>query len=341
MAPKEWQSEDIQRLASGYWASAALHALVSTGLAQELAAGPATAAELARIRELSPRATGMLLTAGLALELLVKQGEWFSLAPGVTALLSADSPRSMANAVLHLGDLMGDWAKLTRCVKTGQPVERRPAGEANQGQQPERAHFYRAMRDLARNQAPGMAARIGLSPGQRVLDLGGGPGVYGLTFADEVEDLSATVFDLPQSEAHFREESAVHPRGAGVRFLPGDFRKDHLGGPYDVVWLSQVLHGEGPEGCRHLVALAAEALAPGGALWVQEFVLEPDDPKPPWPALFSLNMLVNTENGQSYTAEDIRGFMEAAGLVDTVYAGPTRPGGPAGLVRGVKPLPRT
>jgi hypothetical protein len=71
-------------------------------------------------------------------------------------------------------------------------------------------------------------------------------------------------------------------------------------------------------------------------LWVQEFVLDPVQPAHPWPALFALNMLINTQAGRSYTAAELSGFMEQAGLVEAHYAGPTKPGGPAGLMRGIK-----
>ena len=122
-----------------------------------------------------------------------------------------------------------------------------------------------------------------------------------------------------------------------MRFIAGDYQEAGLEGPYDVVWLSQVLHGEGPQECRALVAKAASALKPGGALWVQEFVVEPDAPGHPWPALFSLNMLVNTEEGQGYTAPEICGFMAQAGLTGGAFEGPTREGSLASLVRGYKP----
>ena len=104
--------------------------------------------------------------------------------------------------------------------------------------------------------------------------------------------------------------------------MPGTTRRTTWAALYDVVWLSQVLHGEGPGECRRLVAKATSALKPGGALWVQEFVVDTEAPEHSWPALFSLNMLVNTEDGQGYTAADICGFMEHAGLTGCAFDGP-------------------
>lgn len=337
MSPKQWKPEDVSRLASGFWASATLHAAVRTGVAARLAQeGPATADELASALGLDPRATRMLLIGMHALELAVKQGEAYALALGLDTLLDPDAPHSLSNMALHMSDLMPVWAQLAGSVRSGKPVEQ-PEKTQDNGEPAGRAHFYRAMRDISRQQATGTAARLGLASGQSLLDLAGGPGVYGLTFADETPGLMATVFDLPGAQPYFQEEAARHARGGEVRFIAGDYQKDDLGGPYDVVWLSQVLHGEGPQECRRLVAKAASALKPGGVLWVQEFVVDPEEPKHPWPALFSLNMLVNTEDGQGYTAEDICGFMQAAGLTRCAFDGPTREGSPASLVRGFKP----
>jgi hypothetical protein len=234
-----------------------------------------------------------------------------------------------------MADMVADWAKLAECVRTGRPVERpRPAeGEPS----PQRDHFYRAMRDLARQQAEGLAARLGLEPGRRLLDLGGGPGVYACTFASEVPGLEAAVFDLPGAREHFLAERARHPGAELVEFVAGDYRSEPVGGPYHVVWISQVLHGAGPAECRQLMHKAAEALAPGGVLWVQEFIVDPTGQGHLFPALFGLNMLVNTSEGRSYTREEIAEMMAAAGLAEIGYHGPTAEGSPAQLMRAAKP----
>jgi ubiquinone/menaquinone biosynthesis C-methylase UbiE len=339
MSKREWKAEDLMRLGSGYWSAVALQAGVQTGLLLELVAGPAAADDLAQRLGLDPRATAQLCLGLKAIGVLEEGGQVLALHPDLVRFMDPDSPRSKVNYVRHMADMVPAWAQLARCVRTGKPVPPpdKP-GERGEGQDPpERTHFYLAMRDIAVEQAPGLAGRMGLAGGQSLLDLAGGPGVYALTFAQETPGLEATVFDLPQAEPYFRREAARRPGGDKVGFIVGDYLKDGLGGPYDVIWVSQVLHGEGPGTCRELVAKAAGALKPGGALWVQEFLLGPEAPKHPWPALFTLNMLINTDDGQSYTVGEVIGFMEAAGLVDCAYLGPTKEGGPAALIKGVKP----
>ncbi|MGD9124470.1 MAG: methyltransferase [Desulfarculaceae bacterium] len=338
MERKPWTLERLWKTANNYWTTCALHAGVQTGLTALLAQeGAATAGDLAARLDLDKRGLGMLLTALASLGLLKKDGPVYSLAPEAVPWFLPDGPEDMSNYVMHMADMTADWAQLAQCIKSGRPVERKRS-EDEKGPQPQRDHFYRAMRDLARRQASGLASRLGLKPGQRLLDLAGGPGVYGLTFAGEVEGLIATVFDLPQAERMFQEEAALHPAvQSRVRFEPGNFEQDPLGGPYDVVWLSQVLHSEGPQSCQRLLSKAANALAPGGALWVLEFVVDPEGRGHPLAALFSLNMLVNTQAGQSYSATELQDLMQGAGLTQVKYQGPLREGSPAGLIKGVKP----
>ena len=92
--------------------------------------------------------------------------------------------------------------------------------------------------------------------------------------------------------------------------------KDDFGEGYDVAWLSQILHAEGPETCRALVRKAMSSLLPGGLLLIHEFILNNDMAGPLMPALFSLNMLCGTEAGRSYSERQITEMMAEAGARD-------------------------
>lgn len=331
---RPWDADRVRSVSAAYWESCALHAAVQTGLTAALAQGPASGQELRQRLGLDQRGLDILLRALLVLDLLRQEEGLYHLNPQAAPSLTPGQPSDMSHAILHMADMVKDWAQLAQCVRTGRPVER-PA-HADPGPNPERQHFYRAMRDIARQQARGLAGRLGLTPGQRLLDMGGGPGVYALTFSQEVPGLKATVYDLPGAEPYFREEAALHP-GVEVAFLQGDYLQDQAlaGGPYHVAWLSQILHGEGPAACGQMLAKAAAALAPGGQLLVQEFVVQV--PGHPFAGLFGLNMLVNTQEGQAYSLEELQDMLGRAGLERLEYLGATKEGGPAGVLRGWRP----
>jgi len=99
-----------------------------------------------------------------------------------------------------------------------------------------------------------------------------------------------------------------------IDFVPGNYLEDEIKGVYEVAWLSQILHGEGPEACQMIIEKAVAAVRKGGVLLVHEFLLNTTRDAPLFPALFSLNMLVNTDAGQSYSEDEIREMLTRAGL---------------------------
>ena len=118
---------------------------------------------------------------------------------------------------------------------------------------------------------------------------------------------------------------ACRDAGYEVEGMPGGF---------DVVWLSHVLHGEGPEGCEVIIRKAVAALEPGGMILVQEFILDDSMDGPPFPALFSLNMLLGTNTGQAYSQGQLTAMLAAAGVGDLRRIPLELPNG-AGIIAGI------
>ena len=203
---------------------------------------------------------------------------------------------------------MASWTKLPEAVRTGRPVRMHTA----QGEEGREA-FLMGMFNLAMAIAPGLARSIDLTGRARLLDLGGGPGTYACQFCLANPGLQATIFDLPTSEPFAKTVSARFHVEDRVAFVAGDYLADPLPQGFDVAWLSQILHGEGPQDCLAIIKKAAGAVRPGGLVFVHEFLLDDHAPGPLFPALFSLNMLLGTPGGQSYSEGQIRDMLLEAG----------------------------
>ena len=314
------------------WKAWAVQAAVSLGIftavdrLKDKAAVDTLAAEIKADR----RAAEKLVTAAAALELLERRGDKLSLTPFSKEYLSEDSPKYFGHVLVHMNQINPNWAHLSRCVRHGANARSLPALSSEELKEMEAArhrHFILAMYNVATLQGDAVAKALDLKGAKRLLDLGGGPGAYAAYFCLHNPGLEAVVFDQPASEEVALDiVDRLGVRGR-VAFQGGDFLKSPLPGGFDAVWMSQVLHGEGPEGAALLVKRGAEAAKPGGRVIIQEFVLDDDRAGPPGPALFTLNMLVQTPSGAAYSYSEIESMLKGAGITRIEeLSGPFPPG---------------
>src|SRR4030067_786989 len=75
-----------------------------------------------------------------------------------------------------------------------------------------------------------------------------------------------TVFDTPETLAVTRK--ILEEKGASrlVALREGDFMRERLGGPFDFIWISQILHAYSEKECRFLLRKARRATRPGGGV---------------------------------------------------------------------------
>jgi SAM-dependent methyltransferase len=110
-----------------------------------------------------------------------------------------------------------------------------------------------------------------------------------------------------------------------VSTVAGDYLRDDLGGGFDVVFLSAIIHSNSAGENAELIRKCARALRPGGCVVVQDFIMDEERVAPSHGAFFALNMLVGTEAGDTYTESEVSAWMIAAGL-----SGVSRQGTPFG-----------
>jgi len=332
MATINWNPAELLKLSGSYWETCALHAGVKLDLFTPLAARPETAAELAAELGLAERGLGMLLDALAAMQLLDKQGESYAVTGFAADLLDRNAPDYLGNIILHHHHLVESWSRLDEAVREGGPVRNRVSHEPMAA---ERESFLLGMFNLAMLNAPKVAAQVDLVGRRRLLDLGGGSGTYAIHFCRKNPQLQATIYDLPTTQPFAEATLQRFAMKDRIDFAAGDFLAGSLPGGFDVAWLSHVLHGEGPDDCSKLLAKAFAALEPGGQLLVQEFILDETRAAPLFPALFSLNMLLGTPQGQAYSEPELAALLHQAGLSQVERLAIKLPNG-AGIMAGRK-----
>jgi SAM-dependent methyltransferase len=256
------------------------------------------------------RATDRLMNALCAMGLLTKDRGKFFNTPTSLRYLVRGNPDYMAG-LLHTVHLWDRWSTLTDAVHRGAAVAIR---QVNDRGKKWLTAFIAAMHDRASRQAPSVVAQIDLSDVSRVLDVGGGSGAYAMAFVRARYGIRATVFDLPDvvplTQSYVEREGLLDK----VDMVAGDYLKDSLGVGYDVLFLSAIIHSNSVEQNRSLMKKCVRALAPGGRVIVQDFIMDEGRTSPAGGAFFALNMLVGTDAGDTYTEAEVRSWMEDAGL---------------------------
>jgi (2Fe-2S) ferredoxin/SAM-dependent methyltransferase len=293
-------------------------------------AGGATAGQAAAARGTDPDATARLLNALVALGLLVKTDGVFSPTRVTARFLARGGQDDSVDSLLHQASLWRTWAGLTETVRTGRPAPREEM--AARGDEWTVA-FIAAMHKGAVQRASSLVQAVGVEGVGRLLDVGGGSGAYSIAFARASPSLSAVVLDLPQvlpiAEGHVKAAGLA----GRIATRAGDLRRDDLGAGFDLVLLSSICHMLGGDENRDLLRRAFAALAPGGRAVVSDFLLAEDRAAPKQAALFSINMLVGTPQGDCYTASEYASWMCEAGFASVERRDLP---GPASLVIGTK-----
>jgi hypothetical protein len=241
----------------------------------EILRKPKTGPDCAHLLECRPEIVTLLCEGLVTLGLLEKTGERFRNSEVTMNYLVDGAPFSQQHALAFQKKLAGYWADLPRITKEG-PVTC------------DRAQMFRdvIIPSMAENCRCGLlqqvTARVATIPefsaARRLLDLGGGHGLYSIAFCQKNYGLHAVVFDLPLVTGATRDFISRY-RADRVSVHPGDFFKDPIGSGYDIIFSSSNPGGKVPE----LIPKIANALNPGG-LFINKQAID-DAPYDPWLSL--------------------------------------------------------
>ena len=301
----------IREIATRFQASRIFLTAYELGLFTALGKKTKTSLTVAKQLKTNPRSTDRLMNALCTMELLVKKGSKFSNTPAAARFLVKGSPEYMAG-FMHTNSLWNTWSTLTEAVRKGTSVVMRPhTNDRGSGWLNE---FITAMHDRAKTHAPAVVAQLNLRRVTRVLDVGGGSGAFSMAFVRAGNNITATVFDLPNVISLTRKYVKQEKLLPVIDFAAGDYLEDDLGTGYDIVFLSAIVHSNSEAENRVLIKKCARALNPNGQLVVLDFIMDEDRIHPPHGAFFALNMLVGTRTGDTYTESEIRSWMSNARL---------------------------
>jgi ubiquinone/menaquinone biosynthesis C-methylase UbiE len=328
--------ERIMQFAWGYVPPLVLEAAIRHRIFDLLDGGPKTASEIQKETGASERGLSAVMNALVGLNFLAKDKRgYFSLTPESSTFLVSTKPSFQGGLLRHGSEqLIPKWLRLFEIVMTGEPAAAVNKEESGGD------FFQQFVNDIFPLSYP--AAQVlsrhynanGTAPAVRVLDLAAGSGVWGIAMAQGSEKVSVTAVDWPEVIPVTRKTVTRFGLADRFSFVEGDLLHADFGSGHNLATLGHILHSEGRERSQALLKKTFQALAPGGTISIAEFLVNADRTGPLNALFFAVNMLVNTESGDTYSFEEISSWLKSVGFSD---ARTLEAPGPSPLILATKP----
>lgn len=149
----------------------------------------------------------------------------------------------------------------------------------------------------------------------KILDVAAGSAVWSIPFALNYLHAEVAAMDF----APVLEVARKYTRRFGVedryKFIGGDIREVDFGsGRYDVALLGHICHSEGPHGSQRLIGKCFQALRNKGCLLIMDHIPDDERKSAVLPLLLTLNALLGTEEGDTFTLSEYSRWLLEAGF---------------------------
>jgi SAM-dependent methyltransferase len=308
--------ERLMQFGFAYAPPLIIAAAVSNKVFDSLESGSKTVDQISKETGASERGLRMLMNALIGLELLRKdRHQKYSLTPESAAFLVSNKPGTLAGFFrLNVTQLVSKWLQLGDVVRTG-----RPAQAVNQ--EGEGTEFFSGLVEniipMSYATAQTLADHLKLAKAKnevRVLDLAAGSGIWGIVLAQASPRVRVTAVDWAGMIPTTKRITQKFGVSARFKFIEGDLLEADFGKDCDVATLGHILHSEGEGRSRQLLKKTFRALKSGGTIAIAEWLVNDERTQPLPPLMFAVQMLVNTEKGDTFSFNEIKSWLEEAGF---------------------------
>lgn len=239
---------------------------------------PKTAESLSKDLETHPEITRRFLDVLVALKLLSKREDLYSTATDVTPFL-VEGEQYFARYLKFSIEEQEAWMKLEQSLKDG--PSNIPAHKHEHKYDRESIDWIARGTMLGRLQAT--LKIVSKLPeflnAKRLIDLGGGHGLFGIGFAQENPQLEVVVFDQPGVTDITQEYINEYGMQDRVKTMTGDYTKDDIGSNYDIAFEACSFGGNVDE-AKSFYQRVCNGLNDNGLFIIQTFTINDDRTAP-------------------------------------------------------------
>jgi SAM-dependent methyltransferase len=249
------------------------------------------------------RALFIILEALCGLGCANKRLNMYSITEKARARFIEKGKDYIGGSLPHFLDIMEAWLKIPEILKGAKP----------ENEEGDVAAFMNAMAskpDAAVDETVNYCLTRKKNA-KNVLDLGGGPGKYSKAFVKR--GLNSVLYDLPDTIDHVRTHFGLE-NIKNLTLKKGDFTNEFVNEfareSFDIVFMGNICHIYSETENRKLVGRVSNILGLNGMIAIEDFVRG----RSPIAEMFAVNMLANTESGNTYTEAQYREWLKDVGF---------------------------
>lgn len=308
---KNKSEESILSIASAFRKSKILLSAIELGIFSLIGHRELNSKDVAYELNTDENATERMLNALASIGLLDKSRQHFRNTSESLRYLDKNSSEYIGS-LLHMNLNWDSWGKLTEVVKSGKSIYNNLFEERSD----EFVEAYiNSVHHSYLHEAKGVAESITLKNVKRMMDLGCGSGFYSIEFLKKNPLMKVIFYDYPkvikQTEKYL-EEANIDDNNYSL--VSGQIKDASFEDDLDLIYASFIFEEFSIWDNIEIMKNCYNSLNPNGRLIIHENLINNDRTSPVDSVLYSLNLKLHTEKGDTYTENDYWIMLKEAGF---------------------------
>lgn len=306
------EENPVEKIATAVYSPFAMLAGMQLDLFTSLKDSPMTAEQMAETMGVGSAKLKPLLYALVIAGLVNVEGEYFSNTDAADQYLVKGRPSCVVEIHELLSTMWHAALKTADSIRTGFPQAKINYSDMSQD---ELRQFFRGEHPYAIEYARDLLERYDFSSYRTLLDVGGGSGGLAIAVAEAFPHIQATVVDLPAVTPVTQQYIDEAGAGGRVKVVTADMVRDSLPGSYDAVVMNAFIHVLSPDDACRAIKNVSKVMNPGGDIYIRGYgIIDNSRISPPKLVAFNLVYINVYDEGQAYTEQEYKDWLEEAGF---------------------------